>query len=831
MTIAAAPRRFAGLLLATTALLATPAMAQVAAPPSAADAPADTGGLEDIIVTAQKRAENIQDVSFAIQAITAEGLARSGIQDVSRLELISPGVTFARYGADAKISLRGANSNNTFLDSAPSVGVFVDGVYKPRASQQTRAFFDVQRVEILKGPQGTLYGRNTLAGAVNLWTNVPDPGEFEAGLTASYARFNTFRAEGFVNVPFSDRLAARLAVLFERGDGYVKNLAGEDLGNPDTVSLRGSLRYEGDNGGDATLRLTNVRERGNQTGLFAQGAVCRPVTAQGLVDPFGPNRDCQNPRRRSAIQQPDGSILRSRPFDQLGRRQVIKDFVHDDEIDEFNITAEVNMPFGERIDAKYIFSYTDFALSLGQDNDFSEFNGGIDLLNEDVESFTNELQLSYTSDRFKATVGGYASKDEIRFLSASILFTRQTDALRPFVPVPGFPGVTLRRLDGTPITSSTIDLGNLTSVNAAGRPTREGQSSNNFQYLDVTSLGLFGQGSFEILTGLRIVGGVRWSRDEKSAINYGGPGAGSTLTLPQFPGFAPQDISGFSTDKALATGRSKRNYSNVTWRAAGEYDVNDDVMLFFTASTGFLSGSLSTDGSTTDDQTSINYEGGIKSRFLDNRVQFNASIYRTKYSNLITSFQRINATGGVDTISANGGEIKATGVDVVVEARPLDALRLTLGLSYLDSEFGTFNVLAPHQLINGNPTATGRFVNLTGVTPQFAPKWTISLVAAYDIELGDAGRITPQIQFYYNDGYSAQTQLSFIDPAGTQGSFTKTDFRLGWTSADERFGVEGYVENLEDKVVLQRVILGGEQIEQAVFGYPRNYGVRLRARF
>ena len=156
-------------LMVTASVLAfaTPAFAQTATTPAPAPAE-DSGGIEDIIVTAQRRAENIQDVSLAIQAITAEGLARSGVTDVTRLELISPGVTFARYGTDAKISLRGANSNNTFLDSSPSVGVFIDGVYRPRAAQQTRAFFDVERVEILKGPQGTLYGRNTLAGAVNL---------------------------------------------------------------------------------------------------------------------------------------------------------------------------------------------------------------------------------------------------------------------------------------------------------------------------------------------------------------------------------------------------------------------------------------------------------------------------------------------------------------------------------------------------------------------------------------------------------------------------------------------------------------------------------------
>lgn len=827
----------AGLLtLATTFLLApTAVVAQVppsstgqetsSADPAVATAETEDGGLEDIVVTAQRRAENIQDVSIAIQAITAEGLARSGITDVTRVELITPGVTFARYGADSKISLRGANSNNTFLDAAPSVGVFVDGVYRPRASQQTRAFFDVERLEVLKGPQGTLYGRNTLAGAVNLYTVAPSTRAFSAGTTVSYARFNTVRAEGYVNVPLSPDFAIRVAGLIENGDGYVDNLAGEDLGNPDTLSIRASARVQLDNGGDLTFRFTNIRERGNQTGLFALTGVCRNVTAEGLTDPFGVNRDCRNPRRGS---------LGSRGFDQLRPLQVLKDFVHEDKIDEFNATLEFNSPFVEGIAVKGIFSATDFDLDLGQDSDFSEVQVSADFLRERVKSFTGELQLSNDNvGPFKFTVGGYASKDEIKFVSAAIRFAVDDQLVRPLITVPGTT-TQVRRLDPTPIVSSTINLGD---PNIPGRPAIingrnfGGQSSNNFQYNDTVSLGLFGQASYEVVDGFRIVGGIRYSSDEKDSIDYGGPLSNTTLRGPQFPATIPRTIDGFDTNPALATSRQSRTYKNFTYRAALEYDVNPDVLLFATYGTGFLSGSLSTAGTNTDDQKSANYEVGIKSRFLNNRLQFNASAYYTEYTNLITSFQRPNNSGGVDTISINGGDIKAKGAEAVIEARPIDKLRLTIGLSYLDSEFGTFGVLAPHQLVNGNPAASGRFIDLEGVTTQYAPKFTASLVGAYDIDLGTAGTITPQVQFYYSDDYSAQTQLSFIDSAGTQEAFSKTDLRLSYTTADERFGLEAYVENIENEIVLQRVTYGGDGIEQTVYGYPRNYGVRARAKF
>ena len=802
----------------------TPGTAPATAP--VATDPTQNQGLEDIVVTAQRRAQNIQDVSIAIQAITGEGLERSGVTDVSRLDLITPGVTFARYGADSKIAVRGSNSNNTFLDAAPAVGVFVDEVYRPRASQQTRAFFDVERLEVLKGPQGTLYGRNTLAGAINLYTNAPSVAKFEVGVLTSYARFNDSRTEGFVNVPLSDVLAVRLAGVFERGDGYVKNLAGPNLGNPDTVSVRGSVRYVGQNGGDVTLRVTNIRERGNQTGLFAMTGSCRNVTAQGLTDPYGTQRDCRNPRRGS---------LGSRSFDQLGRLEVLKDFVHQDKIDEFNATLEANTSLGSGLNLKGIFSYTDFKLDLGQDSDFSEIQVAADFLTERVKSLTSEIQLSNdATGPFRFTTGAYLSRDHQKFNSAALRFAVDDQLVRPLIQVPGFPATSLRRLDPTPIVSSQINLGDPT---LPGRPAiingrnYGGQSSNNFQYNNTTSLGLFGQASLEVVTGFRVVGGLRYSRDEKESIDYGGAGATTTYQGAQFPLTIPRTIDGFSTDKRFATSRQNRTYQNVTYRGALEYDVSPAVLVFAQVATGFLSGSLTVAGTSTDDQKSINYEAGVKSRFLDNRLQVNSSIFYTEYKNLITSFQRPNNSGGVDTLSINGGKIKSFGIESAIEARPIEPLRLTVALSYLDSKFGTFGVLAPHQLVNGNPAASGRFINLEGQRPQYAPRFTGSLIGAYDVALGNGAKLTPQVQFYYSARYSAQTQLSFLDSAGTQPAFTKTDFRLVYTTASDRFSIEGFVENIENEIVKQRVTYGSDGIEQTTYGYPRNYGVRLRGRF
>ena len=833
------PRRLSIALLALTALTPVALHAQEATgaapstagtPPVAAPAPeADTGGLAEIIVTAQRRPENIQNVSLAIQAITATDLARSGITDVTRLDLIAPGVTFAKYGVDAKISLRGANSNNTFLDASPSVGVFIDGVYRPSASQQTQSFFDVSRVEVLKGPQGTLYGRNTLAGAVNLWTNTPDPSKFAVGFTVGYARFADFRQEGYVNIPLTDRLAFRFAEFVEKGDGFVENLYGPRLGNPEKYGVRGSLKYVGPRG-DLTLRVQNVSDRGNQTGLFAFNGACRQVTPQGLTDPYGTVTDCQNPRRGAA-----GAPA----WNALGKLTVQRGLVPRNQVDEFSGTLEFNAPLAKWLGARGVFSYTEFSDNLGQANNFAATPYALDLYRQKIKSWTNELQLSTKGNGpIKATIGGYASRDEIDFLSAALRYFPDNQGVRPLVAVPGFGNCAstprvfcLPVLIATPLTSTIVDVGNPLTLNAALRPTRDGRSSNNFQFLNTNTFGGFGQASYAIVPKLRIVGGVRYSVEVKDAINYGGPQSTTTFQGPQFPGFINLDIGQFSTAKSLATSSTRRKYDNVTWRAALEYDLAPRVLLFFTTSTGFLSGSLNTDGSNTDQQKSINFEGGIKSRFFDNKLQVNGSVYHVEYDNLITSFQRPNSSGGVDTIGVNGGAINSTGAELLIEARPVQDLRLSVGVSYLDAKFGRYTILAPYQLVNGNPTTTGRFINLQGITPQFAPKWQTTLIGQYDIHLGHAGKLTPAVQFYYSDTYSAQTQVSFLDRAGTQPSFTKTDLRLTWTDASDRFSIEGYVENIEDEVVNLRTTYGGDGIEQVTYGYPRNYGGRLRMRF
>ncbi len=211
------------------AAIASPAVAQI----------------EEIVVTADRREENLQDVSISVTAFNEKLLELGGINDVSRLELLVPGLNYAFAGNDAKFNVRGANSTNTFGDNSSIVGAFVDGVYKARASQQTRAFFDVKNVEFLRGPQGTLYGRNTFAGALNVYTHTPDLDGISGGLSISHEAFDRKRGEAHINLPLGDTLAVRLAGFFDKSDGHIKNLAGPDLGAQDDKGFRVTAMWGG----------------------------------------------------------------------------------------------------------------------------------------------------------------------------------------------------------------------------------------------------------------------------------------------------------------------------------------------------------------------------------------------------------------------------------------------------------------------------------------------------------------------------------------------------------------------------------------------------------
>ncbi|MEM9310058.1 MAG: TonB-dependent receptor [Pseudomonadota bacterium] len=782
-----------------------------------------------IIVTANKREQSIQDVSSSIQAFDAEALDKAGITDVSRLELVTSGVNFSFTGNDAKFNVRGANSSNTFGDNSSIVGAFVDGVYKARASQQTRAFFDIERVEFLKGPQGTLYGRNTFAGALNLTTNKPELGDYSAGIEVGYERFDTFRGEGFINIPLGDTVAIRGAGYVTKGDGYIENLAGPDIGQQDDKGLRVSLLWEPTDNFDLIARVQHTEEDGREAGLFGYTFLCRGVTPSGQTDAFGSQQDCANPNRGAA----PSNFAANSGLPDTGPYTIAQDYVPDVDLKETVLSLEMNLDLGE-VSIKSITSYTDFQNLFGFDFDFSANPHAIGGFDETLESFTQELNFNTDFDGpFNLTAGAYYSKDETFFSFSIYNQTLRDDSSRGVnVPVLNNAGQPVLDGDGNPLSLPVLTSTPLTGLD---------RSFNGFfadsAFIDIETVGLFAQGTFEVTDSLRLVGGLRYSSEEKTLEGGGSnfTANGPVTVAPEFAAGAAPVILPDSRDvfiinrNAPGANTGNETFDNVDYRATIEYDLNPDVLLYATTATGFLSGVINNNGTTTDQQESTVYELGLKSVIADGTLVFNLAGYYTEYSNLLAQFQVIDPNTGIGvTFSENSGTIDVYGVDLEAIWSPTPDLTLTAIAAYVNSEYGEFGQTTPYQLNNGT---TDLFVDLEGEQTTFSPEFTLTLAASYVIDLGDFGTITPIGQFYYSDGFNT-SNLFALDPGAQQDSFTKSDLRLVWDSAEGSYSIEAFVENIEDEAVLSRSNNnGGDDLLQSSYLFPRNYGVRFRARF
>lgn len=769
--------------------------------------------LEEIVVTATKRAESIQDVGFSVQAFDDKLLQQGGVSDVSRLGLLVSGVNFAFTGNDAKFNVRGANSSNTFGDNASIVGAFVDSVFKPRASQQTRAFFDVERIEFLKGPQGTLYGRNTFAGALNLYTVAPS---LEDGYTGNaelgFESFDRTKVKAALNIPISDTFAARVAFASDKSDGYINNLAGDDIGAQDDLGFRISALWRPSDSVEFILRYQRSEEDGREAGLFGYTFICRNEQPNGLTDPLGPVENCANPNAGSSG-APSANAL--------GPYTISQDYVPEVDLVEDSITLEGKFEFAG-VSLKSITNYTDFENLIGFDFDFSPSpfqRGGFD---DTIESFSQEIQISSNNNGPLQWTGGlYYSEDEL-FTSFSIFNQTVAEDSRGTAIAPN--GDVLTVLSGTALESLNTSLGGPFA---------------DANLVESDTFGAYAEIEYEVTDNIQITAGVRFSDEEKSfrgGSNFTGDTNGDGVVDPVVTtlfanGDSPTIVPEFSRNVFSTNPNSSdailvdESFDNTTFRLGFEYGIGDSGIFYGTYSTGFLSGALSAGGAT-DEQESEVFEIGIKTSLLDNTLKVNAAVHATTYDNLLTQVQ-IPVGDLVITESINGGEIEAEGIEVEIVYAPNNPLYLSANFSVLDSEYGVFGVGNPFQLFNGEVVP---FIDQEGDVTPWSPDFTATLGASYRFDLGERGSITPFVQFFYSDEYGTSNIIG-NDPTQLQESFTKTDFRLTWEHADGRYSVEAFVENLEDEAVLARGNNNGSDVVQTSFLYPRNAGIRLRANF
>lgn len=425
--------------------------------------------LEEIVVTAQRRAESLQDVPLAVSSLDAAAMARAGITDISRLEFAAPGFTFGVSSSDARPSVRGTRTEDVSNRADPPTAFYADDVYQPRASSALLPFVDVDRVEILRGPQGTLFGRNSFGGAVRVFSNAPTD-QFDAGADIEIGSYELIKTSGYVNIPVSEQFQFRLAGLRERRDGYVENIFIDNDSmldeNQDFVRL--SARFVPNDDVVLVLRAHHWKQRGSGGGAFGYfnaGTQLDPAT--GLTDLNGVL--VQENTRAGA----GGTTLVTDPY------KVSRDQPTTRDGEQFALSGVLTWGLGP-VDLTVLASYLNADLSRSNDDDFSENPAAVTTITDDYRTVSAEIQLASTGDNnlvdWVAGVYFYDDSSSYEFLFD-----------RPFVLDGNVPSTT---------PSPGLDFGNDTLV-------------------DTRSVAAFGQATLNISEQLRFRAGARYTRDKK----------------------------------------------------------------------------------------------------------------------------------------------------------------------------------------------------------------------------------------------------------------------------------------------------------------------------
>ena len=757
-------------MFASTALLgvlAAPAAAQTA-PASQGSAPAaqDDNGTA-IIVTAQKRAQNIQKVPIAITAISGAKLEKSGVTDLSTLDKLAPGLQFGESGNDARPAIRGARTESISNQTDPIISFFVDGIYRSRTTQALAAFVDLQRVEILRGPQGTLYGRNSFGGAINLISNPPTdlPG---AGVNVTLGNYRETRMDGFVNVPLADGLAARFSGSYDRHDPYVKNTFDrkDGLYDRDDVYARGQLRWQPSPELDVTLRGSIWRQNGHGGSDFGYFVAGVPIDPNGGVFTFNDVIHARlnpiNPRIGAGPNTPADPD----PY------HIARDALFQLDTDQRTLDLDAKYDLGA-FNARLLVGYANFSTTRTADADLSIYPSGFEYQTDTARTLTEELQItSKGSGPLQWTLGAYHLTDATKGIFA---FDRiyNTDAQNlPIVTSPAPPGA---------------DFDSLADV-------------------DTNSLAFYGQGTYSFTSHVRVTAGVRWTQDKKDFSRL----TNATYTQPLVFTGTP-----FTDSKA---------WRKVTYRGAIEADVAPQHLVYASVSTGFQSGGFNNTANTLSGSAAFGpqnitaYEIGSKNTFADGALTANLSLYWNEFQGLLAN-QFINVGTTVLTISANAGAARARGAELELAWQPNSSIDLNAGLTYNDAKFKTYVLQEP---------VTGLEEDLNGFRVPFTPEFTARLGGEYRFRLRSGARIVPGFNVYYTSKFSTN---DFDYDFGRQKAYAKVDLNLTYRAPGDRWYLEAFGSNLTDVAVITRTIRFGQNAIVRSYGPPRTYGLRLGASF
>jgi iron complex outermembrane receptor protein len=773
------------LALAVTAALASQAQAQT-------NTEAEEGLiLEEVIVTATKRAVNLQDVPLSIVAITGESLITLGIQNATEMEKTTPGLKIRLVGNTPSLIMRGAGSAGTTDLAVP---IYNDGLYRPVGSQALASYIDVERVEILRGPQGTLFGRNTLGGLMNIITRKPDTEGMDYGGAVTVGDYSLWKFEGFLNAPLGESVALRISASDTSRDPYVVNTFKKNAGlrDADNTYARAQLLWDISDGMDVTFNYSYWKDTANGAGDFGHKVIGIPVNpdtrltngVSGILDPRKGLRDDWDggKDKNGSISNGDESAFLSD-----GNREIAMDYRPNRDIKENSFGALFRWDVGFA-ELKANLGYSDFKSFTLIDGDFSTVG-------------------SYRTD----TLGsGWVSGEQVENENwqADINLTSTGDG-----PLRWTAGYFYYKQD-----SFYAWLFGDTIIGSPQENTWAHWLHSTYEG-DTKSQALYGQAEYDITDDLVLTVGLRYSDDKRKSHKVY---IDTDQLDAERPVFLDEDKTGwkYAPDQ-------KGDDNNFDYRVALQYNVSDNVMIYGSASSGYIAGQTTQTGDLLDPTTVDSYEGGVKSTLLNGAMTLNATYYHAKYKGLTTSLLTINDQGFAVAETVPGGGQTSSGLEVEMQWQASENWRITSGFSLNNSEFDEFLKKNAYTEDDGLANELGYF-DLNGSDTPFSPDFTMNLGMTYQGELDNGGHLVPGVFLYYSDDYR-----TFSAPYAwaQQDAYTTVDLFMTWYSPTDAFSVQAFVNNVTNK----DVITGSDSFSGARavvdFNNPRQFGVRFAYNF
>jgi outer membrane receptor protein involved in Fe transport len=734
--------------------------------------------IDEIITTATRREENVQDISIAVTALDGNALKQGGIEDISRLEHLVPGMRFGKSGDEVRIAIRGTRTNNVGSEAEQVVGIFEDGVFVPTSTQAWGSYVDVSRVEVLRGPQGTLYGRNTFGGTINVVTNQPQLDEFDGYVTGLVGSYDRTKIEGMVNVPVGDTFAFRFAAMTDVHDGYITNTwedgTGDDLHDQDQTYVRASAKWAPSENFDATLKLTFSDKSTNGGAQWGYQQIAG-IAGGNLIpgNAFAPDNAS------------DSSVFDESPW------TVRRDFASSTDNENSSTTLTLNYHL-DSVSFKFVGDTTNFKGRQISDFDYSDGNsfGDPGTQSSDFAGWDSNQDTWSTEFQVMSNTDG-----ALEWLLGAYFYEQKAN------------WNWLEMWDGV-----------------VGEPHWDSQGD----YIS-ESTGYFGNAKFSVTDRMRLVAGLRFNEDSKQNRD-------------------PLDWSVWPPVPLPGQG-AKEEWDKTLWKAGMEYDVNDSTLAYLSGSTGYRAGGTNPSGAgippSYGPEEVTAYEAGLKTTVLDGTMRLNLAAYMNQYRDMhMQSFVDLGGSA-VAEFTQNGGEVDATGLEVEMAWYPSSEIFIGLTMAFMDAEFGTFQALQVPPLgdIPGRQDLSdpNGILDMSGWKPALSPDFSASLQLSYDFELNNGALIRP----YYQTAYSSRYWGHDINwPGSSQEAHTISDLRITYISPNDRWEVQGFIQNIENEPVITRIVIfdTGNNAEvngvsyplasmQTDWNNPRTWGVSASYRF